>query len=395
MTMKFGFGQPLTRKEDDALLRGAGRYVADVAPAGQLACGGGALAARACALPDRRSRPRAGDAGRAPGADRQPTSAHLGPLPTPGVLPDVEIKVPPYPILARDVVRHVGDAVAFVVADTLDRRERCRRGDRRSTGSRCRMSSAPIAALEARRAAGLAGPARQSRLRDRRRRRGARPKDAFAKAARRSSSSRIVNQRLVTNYLDTRGVVAEYDGRPLHAHARQPGQPHHPRHHRRRRAEAAAGEDARRHARCRRRLRHQAVSLSRICAGRGRRRAAAQAGEMGLPSAPSIFSATATAATTSRPRGWRSTTRAASSRSSSTSSPTWAPICRAMRPIFPGSASAWRPGVYDIPVCACAPARGLHQHRAGRCLSRRRAAGSLLSDRAAGRCRRARSRHRA
>ena len=32
MTMKFGFGQPLTRKEDDALLRGAGRYIADVAP---------------------------------------------------------------------------------------------------------------------------------------------------------------------------------------------------------------------------------------------------------------------------------------------------------------------------------------------------------------------------
>ena len=30
--MKFGFGQALTRKEDDALLRGAGRYVADVAP---------------------------------------------------------------------------------------------------------------------------------------------------------------------------------------------------------------------------------------------------------------------------------------------------------------------------------------------------------------------------
>ena len=30
--MKFGFGQALTRKEDEALLRGAGRYVADVAP---------------------------------------------------------------------------------------------------------------------------------------------------------------------------------------------------------------------------------------------------------------------------------------------------------------------------------------------------------------------------
>ena len=36
MTMKFGFGQPLTRKEDDTLLRGAGRYIADVAPAATL-----------------------------------------------------------------------------------------------------------------------------------------------------------------------------------------------------------------------------------------------------------------------------------------------------------------------------------------------------------------------
>ena len=30
--MKFGFGQPVTRKEDEALLRGAGRYVGDFAP---------------------------------------------------------------------------------------------------------------------------------------------------------------------------------------------------------------------------------------------------------------------------------------------------------------------------------------------------------------------------
>jgi len=32
MTVKFGFGQPLRRKEDDPLLRGAGRYIADVGP---------------------------------------------------------------------------------------------------------------------------------------------------------------------------------------------------------------------------------------------------------------------------------------------------------------------------------------------------------------------------
>ena len=34
--MKFGISQSIPRKEDDPLLRGAGRYVADVAPAGVL-----------------------------------------------------------------------------------------------------------------------------------------------------------------------------------------------------------------------------------------------------------------------------------------------------------------------------------------------------------------------
>jgi aerobic carbon-monoxide dehydrogenase large subunit len=34
--VKFGIGQPVTRKEDAALVRGAGRYVADHAPAGVL-----------------------------------------------------------------------------------------------------------------------------------------------------------------------------------------------------------------------------------------------------------------------------------------------------------------------------------------------------------------------
>ena len=33
---KFGFGQAVIRKEDDPLLRGGGRYVADLAPAGVL-----------------------------------------------------------------------------------------------------------------------------------------------------------------------------------------------------------------------------------------------------------------------------------------------------------------------------------------------------------------------
>src|SRR5258708_39338725 len=47
-------------------------------------------------------------------------TADLGGLPCQGAIPDTEVIVPPYPILAHEEVRHVGDAVAFVVAQTLD-----------------------------------------------------------------------------------------------------------------------------------------------------------------------------------------------------------------------------------------------------------------------------------
>ena len=70
MTMKFGFGQALTRKEDDALLRGAGCYVADIAPAATLH----AVMLRSphahARLQHPRTRPCARDAGRAAGAHR-------------------------------------------------------------------------------------------------------------------------------------------------------------------------------------------------------------------------------------------------------------------------------------------------------------------------------------
>ena len=118
MTMKFGFGQPLTRKEDDVLLRGAGRYVADVAPEA-------ALHAVVVRSPHAHARFRIGNIEqvRAMPSVRLVLAAadlaHLGPLPTPGLVPDVDIKIPPHPVLARDEVRYVGDSVAFIVADTL------------------------------------------------------------------------------------------------------------------------------------------------------------------------------------------------------------------------------------------------------------------------------------
>jgi len=53
---------------------------------------------------------------------------------------------PPYPILAKDEVRHVGDALAFVVADTIEPQRATASRRSRSTGRRCprlRVSSMP------------------------------------------------------------------------------------------------------------------------------------------------------------------------------------------------------------------------------------------------------------
>jgi len=208
MTMKFGFGQPLTRKEDDPLLRGAGRYIADVSPAKPLQ----AVVVRS---PHAHARFRIGDLARVraiPGVHLVLTAADissLGPLPTPGVVPDVEIKIPAYPILAEEVARHVGDAVAFVVADSIDAAKDAAEAIEIDWQQLPHVIGA-VAALKpgapkvwADRADNLSFATEVGDA-------GA-TKEAFANAAR-TVELTIINQRLVTNYLDTRGVVAEYDG---------------------------------------------------------------------------------------------------------------------------------------------------------------------------------------
>jgi carbon-monoxide dehydrogenase large subunit len=205
--MKFGFGQALTRKEDDPLLRGAGCYVADVAPQGSLH----AVVLRS---PQAHAKFTMADLAGVKamkgvrlvltGAD----TADLGPLPTPGVLEGVDIKVPHYPILALDVVRHVGDAVAFVVADTLEQAKDAAEAIAIDWQPLPHVIGA-LAALKP--GAAPVWPDRpnlafETALGD-----AAATQAAFAKAAR-TVSTTIVNQRLVTNYMDTRGVIAEYGG---------------------------------------------------------------------------------------------------------------------------------------------------------------------------------------
>ncbi len=207
MLMKFGVGQAVTRKEDDLLLRGAGHYVADYAPAELVH----AVVLRS---PHAHAGFRVADAEAArakPGVRLILTADDLvefGPLPCNGMPPGVDIAVPPYRLLAREYVRHVGDAVAFVVADRLDQA--------RDAAEAIAVEWKPlppvigaVAALAP--GAPLVWPDHPGNLVfETTLGNAAATAKAFAKATHIISLT-VINQRLVTNYLDTRGVIAEYD----------------------------------------------------------------------------------------------------------------------------------------------------------------------------------------
>ena len=95
--IKFGVGQAVRRLEDDALVRGAGRYVADYTPAGLLH----AVVLRS---PHAHARFRITDVAKAramPGGALVLTgadTAKLGNLPCLGLIPGTKIAVPPYPV---------------------------------------------------------------------------------------------------------------------------------------------------------------------------------------------------------------------------------------------------------------------------------------------------------
>jgi aerobic carbon-monoxide dehydrogenase large subunit len=202
----FGFGQSVLRKEDDPLLRGLGRYIADLTPRDTLR----AVVVRS---PHAHARFRidAMDARAMAGVRLVLTgseTANLNPLPCTVELPNTKIDIPPYPILARDEVRHVGDAVGFVVADSLEQAKDAAEAIAVSweelphvTGTaEALMTSAPLVWAEHK-----DNVVFDISLGDK-----AATDETFAEAAK-IVSLILVNQRVVANYLDTRGVLAEYD----------------------------------------------------------------------------------------------------------------------------------------------------------------------------------------
>jgi carbon-monoxide dehydrogenase large subunit len=205
--MKFGLGQALARKEDDPLIRGVGRYVADVVAAET----GHAVVLRS---PHAHAHFRIVDVARAkklPGVRAVLTGEDvksLNPMPCVVGVPGQTMVVPPCHVLARSEVHHVGDAVAFVVADTLDQA--------RDAAEAIEIDWQPLPHVVGAEAAFAPDapqvwPDRPGNLAfevtfgDRKQNEA-----AFANAAH-VVELKLVNQRLVTNYMEARGVVAQYD----------------------------------------------------------------------------------------------------------------------------------------------------------------------------------------
>ncbi len=209
--VKFGVGQSVLRKEDDALIRGKGRYTDDFAPAQALH----ALVLRSphahakFTIDATRARALPGVALILTGAD----VGDLGDLPCLFNLPDNPFTGPPYPILVRDEVRHVGDAVAFVVADNVE--------TARDAIEAIEVKWIPLAAVTGVRNAVKAGAPQvwaqhpgnvlfDVSIGDKKA-----TEAAFAKAHAVAEIS-IVNPRVVINFMETRAVVCEYDARRDH-----------------------------------------------------------------------------------------------------------------------------------------------------------------------------------
>ncbi|WP_428537594.1 xanthine dehydrogenase family protein molybdopterin-binding subunit [Rhodopila sp.] len=121
-TTKFGLAQPVRRVEDPRLLKGSGRYTDDIVLPGMLF----GIVLRSPHAAAKISRLDTAVAAKLPGVAGVFTAADLaaegvGPLPCAAPVNNRDGSpqaTPPHPVLADGVVRHVGDPVAFVVAQT-------------------------------------------------------------------------------------------------------------------------------------------------------------------------------------------------------------------------------------------------------------------------------------
>jgi aerobic carbon-monoxide dehydrogenase large subunit len=207
---KFGMGARARRIEDAPLVRGEGRYSADIHVEGELA----AYVLRAEAAHADFTLGNIEAASAVPGVRLVLTGEDVAEL---GTLPCLAmgdqkggepIHVPPRPLLARGRVRHVGEPIAFVVADDIFAA--------RASVELIEVDYAPLPATVDTAAAVAEGappvwPERGSNVAFIYERGDKDAADAAFTSAAKVARLRLVNSRVVSNYMEPRAVLAEYD----------------------------------------------------------------------------------------------------------------------------------------------------------------------------------------
>lgn len=208
--VRFGIGASVKRVEDQTLITGQGRYTSDITPPGTLH----GLIVRSSMAHARFTLSGLDDARAVEGVHLVWTAEdieHLGHVPTKGLVkqPDGSYPwLPPRPVLNLTTVRHVGDAIAFIVAEDLNQA--------RAAAEILEVDYEPLdVAVDTATAMDADTPivwpelgtnkAFEYFLGDQ-----AKADAAFAQAAKVVELT-VDNNRLITNYMETRAAIGEYD----------------------------------------------------------------------------------------------------------------------------------------------------------------------------------------
>src|SRR5579872_5658881 len=204
------FGASIKRREDPRLITGQATYTDDLQLPGMLH----AQIVRSPHAHARIVRVDAAAARRHPGVVAVYTgkdlAGKLNPIPTAWLVPNADLKTPPHPALAVDVVRYVGDGFAVVVAESLYAA--------RDAAALVQVQYAHLPAVVDQEQAVRDGAPQVHADVPRNvaftwRVAGGDADQAFAEAKRDGVvvTQRFVNQRLIPNAMETRGVVARYN----------------------------------------------------------------------------------------------------------------------------------------------------------------------------------------
>ncbi|HEX7219699.1 MAG TPA: xanthine dehydrogenase family protein molybdopterin-binding subunit [Burkholderiales bacterium] len=208
--MKFALGQSISRIEDDTLLRGAGRYADDFAPA---------RAAHVCFVRSPHAHAKiksvsTAEAVKSPGVlavltGKEVAADGLGNVPC--LIPIPGLKETPRPILAIGKVSHVGDPVAMVIAETLQQAK--------DAAEEVEVDYEPLPAVVDARKGEVAFDIDLGLKAE---------TDKALRSAAHVTRVELVNNRLVANPIEPRAALAEYDAASGRTTLITPSQgPHH------------------------------------------------------------------------------------------------------------------------------------------------------------------------